>query len=316
MTSAADPCEIFLGGLPHETLASLPILETALRESLEDFAKTSSSNQADQAEVRLRLHSSVRSEGRCLGYGFAWLPTPLMAKALCEAGELQYQLRGATKMALVRQARGHQQGRSPPPANPMAECLQISCFGDITEELVLGAVKSWETYLRPWSLGLDFRYSRLVDVLSTPPKLPAEGVVVLGLTSTTVDPSWFDQVKELKVPVLLLTEGMELEDIEGLDVRPWPKLALKSEFHDQGSYANCLVFMALRRAVAYHLSQRLKVFVCDCDQTLWGGVVAEDGLMQLDMTGPFGHLQRKVGPPEAEAEATWMVPGHGGGGDR
>ena len=38
-------------------------------------------------------------------------------------------------------------------------------------------------------------------------------------------------------------------------------------------------------------------------------MVAEDGLKQLDMTGPFGHLQRKVGPPEAEAEATWMVPG-------
>ena len=29
----------------------------------------------------------------------------------------------------------------------------------------------------------------------------------------------------------------------------------------------------------------------------WGGVVAEDGLKQLDMTGPFGHLQRKVGRP-------------------
>ena len=28
----------------------------------------------------------------------------------------------------------------------------------------------------------------------------------------------------------------------------------------------------------------------------WGGVVAEDGLDQLDMTGPFGHLQRKVAP--------------------
>jgi hypothetical protein len=26
----------------------------------------------------------------------------------------------------------------------------------------------------------------------------------------------------------------------------------------------------------------------------WGGVVAEDGLHQLDMTGPFGLLQTKV----------------------
>ena len=35
-------------------------------------------------------------------------------------------------MALVRQARGHQQGRSPPPANPMAECSlgQFDCYGN------------------------------------------------------------------------------------------------------------------------------------------------------------------------------------------
>ena len=44
----------------------------------------------------------------------------------------------------------------------------------------------------------------------------------------------------------------------------------------------------MRRAVCRHLSSALKVFVADCDHTLWEGVASEDGPEGVRLTA--GHL--------------------------
>ena len=41
--------------------------------------------------------------------------------------------------------------------------------------------------------------------------------------------------------------------------------------------AGALACLTVRRAVSCHLAPRLKVFVSDCDGTLWGGAVADEG---------------------------------------
>ncbi|CAL1162946.1 unnamed protein product [Cladocopium goreaui] len=282
----ADPCEIFLGGLPHEPRERLGDLELALRTALEDFAATFT--DTENAQVRIRLHSSWRTEGVGLGYGFAWLSSSAAAQ-LCADGQVQYRLRGDSCTCWVRPARGHKEGRAAPSKVQHDACLEITCFSDLDEALILQAVQRWQTFLDPWKVGIDFCHTAVgVAGAALPPVKAGDGIVVVGLKSGAFPETWRAPLQATKAPVLILAAG---EDGDAFDVVSWREVQV-----DPGAAAapGALVFYALRRAVAWHLRERLKVFVCDCDQTLWGGVVAEDGLHQLDMTGPFGLLQTKV----------------------
>ncbi|CAK9098486.1 unnamed protein product, partial [Durusdinium trenchii] len=279
-----DPCEIFLGGLPHE-VELLADLELSLRTSLEALAAADLGERA--APVRLRLHTS-RGEGRGLGYGFAWLPCGAegVAQGLAAAGRLSYELRGETQVALVRPARGHQRGRAAPNSQPVFTCLEVTALTDVPQELVCAAAMRWQSFLEPWGVGLAFRHHPLEQMVIK----PGEGIVVLGFSNgLSLLPSLLSRAKESGAPVLVLVEEGEAPVsavVSGVDVLCW-----KDVGEDRGAG---LVFSAVRRCVHWQLSRRLKVFVCDCDQTLWGGVVAEDGVEELDLEGPFRVLQEKV----------------------
>eukprot|EP00913_Durusdinium_trenchii_P013190 g12380.t1 len=278
-----DPCEIFLGGLPHE-VELLADLELSLRTSLEALAAADLGERA--APVRLRLHTS-RGEGRGLGYGFAWLPCGAegVAQGLAAAGRLSYELRGETQVALVRPARGHQRGRAAPNSQPVFTCLEVTALTDVPQELVCAAAMRWQSFLEPWGVGLAFRHHPLEQMVIK----PGEGIVVLGFSNgLSLLPSLLSRAKESGAPVLVLVEeGAPVSAVvSGVDVLCW-----KDVGEDRGAG---LVFSAVRRCVHWQLSRRLKVFVCDCDQTLWGGVVAEDGVEELDLEGPFRVLQEKV----------------------
>ncbi|CAE7321928.1 unnamed protein product [Symbiodinium sp. CCMP2456] len=51
--------------------------------------------------------------------------------------------------------------------------------------------------------------------------------------------------------------------------------------------------MVFRRAAAPLWSSQVKVFVSDCDYTLWEGAISEEGL-QVEISGPYLELQRKL----------------------
>ncbi|CAK8993929.1 Hypothetical protein (Fragment) [Durusdinium trenchii] len=234
------------------------------------------------------LASDREGEGRGLGYGFAWLPCGAegVAQGLAAAGRLSYELRGETQVALVRPARGHQRGRAAPNSQPVFTCLEVTALTDVPQELVCAAAMRWQSFLEPWGVGLAFRHHPLEQMVIK----PGEGIVVLGFSNgLSLLPSLLSRAKESGAPVLVLVEEGEAPVsavVSGVDVLCW-----KDVGEDRGAG---LVFSAVRRCVHWQLSRRLKVFVCDCDQTLWGGVVAEDGVEELDLEGPFRVLQEKV----------------------
>ncbi|CAJ1356070.1 unnamed protein product [Effrenium voratum] len=277
----AGECEVFLGGLPHEP-ELLDDLELALREALIEFAAEWQPD-ATPADVRLRLHTSRRSDCRGLGYGFAWLP-PSAGAELLARNALRFELRGQQYTALPRAAKGHARNRGPPPARPVATCLEITAFSDLDHDGVMKAVSSWSEFLLPWGVGLELRHFQ-VSFGDLPKVGPGDGIYVLG-TQGSLPRSALESLRGAPVLVLAAENPGDVE----ADVLTWAELGVEG---DRGC-CEALVAWALRRSVASHLSGRLKVFVCDCDHTLWGGVVAEDGVEELDMGGPFGLLQEKV----------------------
>ena len=63
-----------------------------------------------------------------------------------------------------------------------------------------------------------------------------------------------------------------------------------------------LTSLLVRRVLNLHFDRKLKVVVCDCDQTLWGGVLVEQEPDNLDVaSGPYGLLQSKLSALERNA---------------
>eukprot|EP00439_Symbiodinium_sp_Y106_P039278 s429_g4.t2 len=147
-----DPCEIFLGGLPCD-----PEVLSEVEQSLVSALKAAAAADGGPEEegVRIRLHTTERGGRRGLGYGFAWLPTAAAAANLVEAGEVPYILAGQRKVAFTRAARGHNRERAPPPAEPVAACLEITACSDLDEDfrkqtpvLLFNGKKDNEVYKR------------------------------------------------------------------------------------------------------------------------------------------------------------------------
>eukprot|EP00928_Gymnodinium_smaydae_P013268 TRINITY_DN14857_c0_g4_i1.p1 TRINITY_DN14857_c0_g4~~TRINITY_DN14857_c0_g4_i1.p1 ORF type:complete len:799 (-),score=145.10 TRINITY_DN14857_c0_g4_i1:286-2571(-) len=272
-----------------------------------------------KAAVRLRLHTSLQSERRGLGYGFAWLPSAEAAASLAAAGHFTYELRGVEATAYVRAARGHRRGRAPPPAEPMAACLEVVAFTDLNRAAVTAVVDTWQKYLRTWSVALQLRHVDISEgnVSSTAGNCAGEGIAVVCPrpgSERRSDDGTEQLAKQLTQggrPVLLFSgaipesadpsesRGLDASASEcpGIDVVDWQNLASLYPSCASGAeseLAAVFVTLVVRRAVAWHLRDKLKVFVCDCDQTLWGGVVAEDGVAELDMGGPHGMLQERM----------------------
>eukprot|EP00971_Amphidinium_carterae_P153013 3033305-Amphidinium_carterae.1 len=76
-----------------------------------------------------------------------------------------------------------------------------------------------------------------------------------------------------------------------------------SSGEQQGSFSESSLAMvsaalnlSVRREIQQHLwMTKIKTFVSDCDQTLWGGVVSEDGKERLIWhEGPYSTLQHKL----------------------
>lgn len=87
--------------------------------------------------------------------------------------------------------------------------------------------------------------------------------------------------------------GQLLADVRGVDVVSIDDLQDMYP-SDSSSQDEALLAVSVRRGIACHLGHALKVFVADCDQTLWDGVVSEDGAQGLQMGGPHGCLQRRL----------------------
>mmetsp|Transcript_155943 Transcript_155943/g.499973 ORF Transcript_155943/g.499973 Transcript_155943/m.499973 type:complete len:728 (+) Transcript_155943:145-2328(+) len=323
----ADPCEVFIGGLPKEPHL-LPAVEEALKAALAEFASGANATRgaaddgASGCAIRVRLHTAPKN-GFGFGYAFAWLPSPEVAAALVAGHPFCFQFQGQTVISSVRAARGRNGSRAPPPEEPMAACLSVVAFTNLDRAAVTATAEGWQALLRPWHIGLEFSHFDLPNCgavdsaeVTSSAKRVGDGVVAIcfepgqiSLQSATDD--FVVRLATLGRPLLVvsgdhqeaddtrvgLSSGVKYRGAQNVDVVGWSTLASYYPSCRSGGRAACasaFVAVAVRRAVAWHLTSKLKVFVCDCDQTLWGGVVGEDGVENLDMGGPHGMLQEKV----------------------
>eukprot|EP00930_Biecheleria_cincta_P008159 TRINITY_DN109543_c0_g1_i1.p1 TRINITY_DN109543_c0_g1~~TRINITY_DN109543_c0_g1_i1.p1 ORF type:complete len:419 (+),score=82.63 TRINITY_DN109543_c0_g1_i1:618-1874(+) len=84
-----------------------------------------------------------------------------------------------------------------------------------------------------------------------------------------------------------------LGDVQGCSCIHWDDLRTLYPSAEEDPYAATCA-MIIRRALATPLREVLKVFVADCDHTLWDGAVAEDGVQGLGLSGPHLDLQQKL----------------------
>lgn len=118
--------------------------------------------------------------------------------------------------------------------------------------------------------------------------VPQEEVRV-GAGSSASDPGPFQGLVGCRG--IDVVSAATLEDL-------YPRRRAKEEEEEEPSCPGldfgAICALIVRRAVACHLAPALKVFVADCDFTLWHGVVSEDGAEHLKFDGAFGLLQRRL----------------------
>lgn len=93
-----------------------------------------------------------------------------------------------------------------------------------------------------------------------------------------------------------LPAGVSIVDVDALPLPPGAALASAEEWHRAKQYPSTGALPTLARAIAAHIRAGAglasKVLALDLDNTLWGGIIGEDGLGGI-----------KIGPPTAVGEA-------------
>lgn len=314
-------CEVFLGGLPKAT-TKLAAVEMSLHAALLRFAGTS-----DPAAVRLRMHTAS-ANGQGLGFAFAWLPDEDTARRLVEATELFFELDGEQKRAGTRAARGGQ-SRAAPTSQPGQQRVSVAVCASFDDSArVTAGLDAWRRCLYEFGIGLEVQ---LVD-LAQLDRTHCDLVVLMwrrGALSAADGQAWARRAQGLGAAgrAVLVVEA-EADDVDGDDAAsPSPPPPddhapdLSSELaaaaareaasggggrvdvvsaarlralYPRGPRAGALACLAVRRAVACHLAPRLKVFVSDCDGTLWGGAVADEGAAGVAFGAAHLALQRAL----------------------
>jgi len=88
----------------------------------------------------------------------------------------------------------------------------------------------------------------------------------------------------------------QLQGARGINSWSWERLGQLYDQHKNSSsdVDAAVCTLIARRALGCHLGPSLKVFVCDCDYTLWDGAVAEDGVDGIRFHDPFIALQQRL----------------------
>ncbi|CAK9043577.1 unnamed protein product [Durusdinium trenchii] len=319
---------IWLGNLPHDP----DQLKEAEKELAVAIAKVSVDLgvlDICPKDVCFRFHTKgSSSSGVGLGFGFAWVPRPV-AQNLVQVGQLEYSDgNGSERFASVRESRGHPS--RPASAKEEIAVAVVGTFASLEVQLA-ELISQWQTVFDEANVHLNFRFSekngtseicKLLQgkrhflrrvpigvVLWQPQDLcraclssanPAKEVFdVINAAKSACSAGhvlMFLQIKECRScderqASDILKEG--LQNINLCEFINWPALVeLYPCATSEPLAAACALI--IRHRTAALLSNRLKVFVADCDHTLWEGVVAEDGVQGVKLAAPHVGLQRRL----------------------
>ncbi|OLQ03885.1 hypothetical protein AK812_SmicGene13128 [Symbiodinium microadriaticum] len=310
--SDAPLVEVWLGSLPHDPSA-LKIARQGLLEALAD------SCGLPQSHIQLRCHTKgTLEDGEGLGFGYAWLP-PKAAEALVEAGTVEYSMGQSQARAAVRASRGN---GTPAPRDgaedlsvALASTFQLGPDADLT-----GLVASWQALFSLAHVRVQLRVCEkfgpagvaqllrsrksllwrlpLAAVLWRPEVAPAASESLLAAARVATSEGrviLFLQAKEGGNCRELEAASNFRESLRQLDpavcnVTSWSDLKRIYTCAEEDPMA-AVCAMVFRRAAALLWSSQVKVFVSDCDYTLWEGAISEEGL-QVEISGPYLELQR------------------------
>ena len=288
---------LWLGALPHEPEA-LRDCEVGLRRSLETLGE-----QLQVAfEPRFRFHTKgATCHGEGLGFGFLWLPESV-AQQVLRRGGLEY---GAGTAVVRRSRRVVAEGQGTV-AVAVAASFQVGFetleqWQEIFQEVQLDVrvsekcgvealcqlLRRKRSFLRRLPLGVVLW--RLEDVSSHSQRglLEAaraarqEGHALIFLEMAPHGES---------VTAEAFIKGIQEAGCEAID---WASLLDLYPCANEDPSAAALA-MILRRACGRLLSSQKKVFVADCDHTLWEGVVSEDGVNGVSFTAAHLALQQQL----------------------
>lgn len=301
--------EIFLGALPRSS-ASQAAVEVGLHNALLEFAGVN-----DRSAVKLRLHTKSSGEGR--GFGFAWLPDASTAQRLVAATEIFFNLNGVQTRAGIRAARcaGIRAAPSTEPGQRLRVTF-MALSSSIECSTIVSSFDAWREGLKRFGIGLEVEeletlnqlervhYSDVIMLLWLANNEMnkeqveewtnrAHALGDAGRTVLVVEMSGRNsQGDEAAQHASSLSSSIRAKAAEALgkgsrvDVMTseelcvlyqWRKLDEAAHVCDGAREAAAISTLAVRRAVARCLSSPLKVFVADCDGTLWDGVASEDG---------------------------------------
>ena len=316
---------IWLGNLPHDP-SLLQRAEKAIAASIVRISEELGEPIAAEV-LRFRFHTKgLSSNGVGLGFGFAWVPE-LVAKHLIQVGRLHYDDSFAG-FASVRESRGNPSPPLTSTANEeIAAAIASTCAHTDLEGHLVSILSEWQTIFDQAAVHLSFCVSEKQGVLEVcrllqgkrrllrrlplgvvlwrpqdlchPGTNPTKQISALvnaaksacsaghKLIFLQIDPTEADEEKQVSQ---VLIDG--LKDIDFCEVIQWKALVdLYPCAISDPLAAACA--MILRHATT-PLFSRLKVFVTDCDHTLWDGVVSEDGVEGVKFSTPHVELQKKL----------------------
>eukprot|EP00439_Symbiodinium_sp_Y106_P010292 s3434_g1.t1 len=308
--------EVWLGSLPHDPSA-LKIARQGLVEALADACGL------PRSDIQLRCHTKGALEnGEGLGFGYAWLP-PKAAEALVEAGTVEYSSGQSQARAAVRASRGN--GTRAPRDGAedisvaLASTFQLAHDADLT-----GLVASWQALFNLAHVRVQLRVCEkfgpagvaqllrsrksllwrlpLAAVLWRP-----EDVVSQAANESLIAAARVATSEGRVIMFLQAKEGVNCRELEAAsnfqeslrqldpavcNITSWSDLKRTYLCAEEDPMA-AVCAMVFRRAAASLWSSQVKVFVSDCDYTLWEGAVSEEGL-HVEISGPYLELQRKL----------------------
>jgi FkbH-like protein len=169
-------------------------------------------------------------------------------------------------------------------------------YADLAPEAVSSAIQSVSNNLRQWIRGFRERSSAALVVHSLElPAVPSTGLLDAQTEAGASSTSQSNAIQQINQALRLIASehrGVYVLDYDGLVARHG-----RLRWHDERKWlvarmpiaADCLIYQAREwlRFLIPLCGKTTKVLVTDLDNTLWGGIIGEDGMTGIKLSAEY-----------------------------